>query len=75
MRISVSEARQVGTRLHVNFDKIDAHELQKGIEVEWEHRKTVGNKLETIAKIALDHLKERKDYYSRLKIVESKRKL
>ncbi len=75
MRISTAEARRIGNKLKVNWDKVRIDQFRMGIEVEWEHRKIVGNKLETIGRIALDHLKEFPDYYTRLKIVESKKKL
>lgn len=75
MRISTAEARKIGNKLKVNWDKVRIDQLRAGIEVEWEHRKIVGNKLETIAQIALQHLHEFPDYYTRLKIVESKKKL
>jgi hypothetical protein len=75
MRISTAEARRIGNKLKVNWDRVRIDQLRAGIQVEWEHRKVVGNKLTTIAKIALTHLKEFPDYYTRLKIVESKKKL
>lgn len=47
---------------------VDQHELQMGIRVEHEH---TGND-RVAEQIALDHLAEVPDYYSRLKKVESK---
>lgn len=49
---------------------VDPKKLARGMNVELEHRKvTHGDALPT-AQIALDHLKERADYYERLKRVE-----
>jgi len=45
---------------------VDPHELEMGIEVEMEHT----NNKELAKRIALDHLKEIKDYYTRLKKME-----
>jgi len=75
MRVSIAQTRQIGKKLGVNFDKVNVHELRSGIEVEHEHKNLIGVGMTNAAKVALDHLKEHKDYYSRLKIVESKRKI
>ena len=48
-------------------------EMQKGMEVEKEHLKTVGGKISTVKKIVLDHLAERPDYYSMLEKAEKKK--
>ena len=50
---------------------IDHEQFQKGFEVEHEHAETVGGDKVTIAKIVLDHLAERADYYDRLEKVEN----
>lgn len=42
----------------------------KGFSVEMEHGRTVNWNPYTIARIVLDHLRERKDYYDRLEQVE-----
>lgn len=49
----------------------DLDELEKGIEIEREHIDTVGGDEQTIIKIALDHLAERPDYYSKLAKMEA----
>ena len=46
--------------------KFDREQFIKGFEIEQEHADTTGNNVITIAKIALDHLKEFPDYYTRL---------
>ena len=50
-----------------DFTKVDPEQLNKGIEVEQEHT----SDLTTAKKIALDHLVEFPDYYSRLEQMES----
>jgi hypothetical protein len=75
MRVSISQARQVAKKLGVNLDKVNIHELRRGIEVEHEHKNVIGNSMSASAKVALAHLKEYPDYYTRLRIVESKKKL
>ena len=40
-------------------------ELKMGLKVEMEHKKSVGERL--VRKIALDHLKEDPNYYTKLK--------
>jgi len=52
---------------------VDQMELQKGLEVEMEHLETVGGDIQTVAKIALDHIKEApegKSYYDSLEQME-----
>lgn len=51
-------------------DTVDAKELAMGMEVEKEH----GNSPETKKRIALAHLKEIPDYYTRLKKMEQEAK-
>lgn len=50
----------------IDITTIDVNELKKGIAVEYEH--TTSRMLST--KIALDHLAEIPDYYTRLAIME-----
>lgn len=75
MRFSKTEARRIGNKIKVNWDKVNINEFQKGLEVEWEHRKVLGSDVYKVGRVASDHLKEKDDYYTRLKIVESKKKL
>lgn len=64
---SNSEVLPIGKHNGVPDDQFDSKELSMGIEVEMEH---TDNK--DLAKaIAKDHLSEFKDYYTRLKTVES----
>jgi len=73
-----SEAKRLGNRLKVDWTKVDLEQLQMGIDVEAEHDSGdpqtdvipgSGNKL-AYAKIALGHLKEKRNYYTLLKKVE-----
>jgi hypothetical protein len=75
MRITKAQAKRIGDKLHVNWNKVDLEQLRMGIAVESEHRQVVGNSMTAWAKVALAHLHEYRDYYSRLKIVESRRRL
>ena len=53
-------------RKKIDLSKIDPKELRMGIKVEYEHTKD----RETAKRIALDHLAELPDYYTRLKAME-----
>lgn len=75
MRITKAQARNIGNRLKVDWKKIDLNQLRIGIGIESEHANVVGRSMEAWAKVALAHLKEKKDYYTRLRIVESKRRI
>jgi hypothetical protein len=72
--ISQKQAAAVARKLGV-ADKIDIEELRRGMEVEQEHLATIKkldgeSRAEAVARIALDHLKELPNYYTRLKKVE-----
>lgn len=45
---------------------VDLDQFRRGMEVEWEHGKTVGYDLATIGRIVLDHLGEDPEYYTAL---------
>lgn len=70
--ISFETTKRIGDKLKVNWHKVDLVQLKMGIAVEREHRNIIGNSLTMAAKVALAHLREIPDYYSRLKIAESK---
>ena len=63
--------KQMGDKIGVDWSKIDIEQLKQGIKIEQEHGDTVKNDPETIAKIAIDHLKEFPDYYTRLSKIEN----
>jgi hypothetical protein len=46
-------------------------QLKRGIKVEFEHKDIIGDDVEKSAKIAIAHLKEMPDYYTKLKKMES----
>ena len=68
--------KEIGDKLKVNWSKINLAQFKKGMEVEFEHGKknkktnvTNDNLLKT-GKIALAHLLEMADYYTKLKKME-----
>ncbi|MBP8948399.1 MAG: hypothetical protein KBG73_06120 [Candidatus Promineofilum sp.] len=73
---TTEEARQIGERIGVNWDEYDIEEFRMGLSVELEHglhdgQTNVTDDDELITgKIALAHLKEIRDYYSRLAVME-----
>ena len=74
MRITKAQAKKLGDKLGVDWNKIDLEQFHMGCNVEKEHRPTVGNKPLKFASISRDHLKEgsykNKRYYSLLKKVD-----
>lgn len=77
-RFTIAEARQIGEALGVDWTQFDVKQYRMGLDVELEH----GTRdLETnvtnddpmlTGKIALAHLKELADYYTRLGKMEEK---
>lgn len=72
-KFTIHEAEHIGNRLGINWDEISSKEFYMGINVELEHGKrdletnvTDDDGL-TTGKIALAHLKEKRDYYTLLK--------
>jgi hypothetical protein len=59
--------KQIGDSLGVNWKEVDLDEFCDGMLVELEHTDVTGGDPVQTAKIVLAHLKERPDYYSRLK--------
>lgn len=70
--IRMETARKVADRLGAR--DVDIHQFRRGLEVELEHRNVTRGNLLTTGKIALAHLKEKRDYYSRLEAVEGRPK-
>ena len=70
--ITADVAKQIGEKLGLKWDKFDVEQFKIGMNVELEHGKrdpetNVSNDdLLTTGKIALAHLKEFPDYYTRL---------
>jgi len=79
MKVTRKSAYHIGKMLGVDFKKVSFDEFRMGLEVELEHAgtiakfaKTGSNELEIAGRIALDHLEEYPDYYTRLKRMESR---
>lgn len=74
---SAGEARDIGNRIGVNWKDVDLEQFRMGLEVELEHgvRNVVTNvtndDLVMTGKIALAHLMEVRDYYTRLARMEA----
>jgi len=75
-QFSIEEARRIGDQIGVDWSKFDIEEFRMGLAVELEHglhdlqtNVTGDNELVT-GKIALAHLKEIRDYYTRLATME-----
>jgi Protein of unknown function (DUF5661) len=70
------DAKRVGDALHINWQRIDLEQFRKGMDVELEHGRE--NPLTDVThddsvatgKIALVHLNEFPDYYTRLEKME-----
>ena len=71
---SKDDAKHLGNKLSIDWNKVSIDEFTKGLSVEKEHDD--GGKLDVVssdldlAKIVLAHLKELPDYYTKLKSVE-----
>ena len=79
-QITTEEAKLTGKRLGIKWDKFNVDQFKIGMEVELEHGKinkltNVSNDyLLTTGKIALAHLNEIPDYYTRLLKMEKEGK-
>jgi hypothetical protein len=76
-QFSVQEARALGTQLGIDWTKIDLEQFRRGLEVELEHgardpeTNVTGDDPVLTGKIAWAHLKEIRDYYTRLDQLEA----
>jgi hypothetical protein len=76
-QFSTEEARSIGTQLKIDWTQIDLEQFRRGLEVELEHgardpqTNVTGDDLVLTGKIAWAHLKEIRDYYRRLDIMEA----
>jgi hypothetical protein len=76
-RITADEAKQVGSTLHLEWTKVDLGQFRRGLEVELEHgardpdTNVTNDDLILTGKIAWAHLKEFRDYYTRLDKLEA----
>jgi hypothetical protein len=80
-KFTVEEARRVGDEIGINWAEVDLEQFRMGLEVELEHgvRNVVTNvtndDLALTGKIALAHLHELRDYYTRLMRMEEEAKV
>jgi hypothetical protein len=80
LQFSTEEARSIGTQLKINWLQIDLEQFRRGLEVELEHgaidpeTNVTGDDLVLTGKIAWAHLKEIRDYYTRLDQMETEAK-
>lgn len=71
-----SDAKRIGKVLHINWKEINLSEFTRGLNVELEHgsknpqTNVTGNDGKLTGEIALAHLKEIPDYYTRLAKME-----
>ena len=74
---TTDEARAIGDKINIDWNTYNIEEFRMGLEVELEHgandpQTNVTNDDEVMTgKIALAHLKEISDYYTRLKKMEA----
>jgi len=74
---TTTEAKKIGEMLHIDWDTIDSEQFRMGLEIELEHgaihddTNVTNDDTLLTSKIALAHLKEIPDYYSRLKKMEA----
>ncbi len=75
-KFTSEEAKWTGDQLGIDWNKFDIEQFRMGLEVELEHgtidpvTNITNDDLTMTAKIALAHLKEIPDYYTRLKKME-----
>jgi hypothetical protein len=76
IRFTTDEAKIIGEKLGIDWNKFDADQFCQGMNVELEHgvrdpdTNVTGNDPLTTGKIALAHLNEFPDYYTRLAKME-----
>ena len=77
---SAEEAKQIGEQLGVDWSRFDVEQFRAGMDVELEHgtrdpkTNVTGDDALTTGKIALAHLNEFADYYTRLDKLEAEAK-
>lgn len=74
---SAEEARLIGVQLKIDWSQVDLEQFRRGLEIELEHgamdpdTNVTGDDPVLTGKIAWAHLKEIKDYYTRLDRLEA----
>ena len=77
---TIDEAKKIGEKLNIKWDKFDVNQFMRGMNVELEHglENSVTNVTNDdpllTGKIALAHLNEFPDYYDRLEKMEQEAK-
>jgi hypothetical protein len=77
---SMEQAREIGEKLGIDWSQFDVEQFRMGLNVELEHgladpsTDVTGNDPLITGKIALAHLNEFTDYYTRLEKMERKAK-
>ena len=75
-QFSLAEAKQIGDALGIDWQAFDVKQFQAGLTVELEHgaiepqTNVTNDEALTTGKIALAHLNEFPDYYTRLSAME-----
>lgn len=68
---TVLQVQELGNQMHLDWDTIPLGEFHKGMNMELEHSDiTKGDPIMT-AMIAIRHIKEKKDYYTRMSLFEN----
>lgn len=77
-RFTAEEAKEVGEKIGIKWDKFDVDQFRRGMDVELEHgtidpsTNVTNDDPILTGKIALAHLNEFPDYYDRLEEMEDK---
>ena len=75
-QFTTEKAREIGDKLNIDWSRFDVEQLRMGLDVELEHglvspsTDVTGNDPIITGKIALAHLNEFADYYTRLEKME-----
>ena len=73
---TIEQAKEIGEKLGIKWDKFDVEQFRRGMDVELEHgtidpnTDVTNNDPLIVGKIALAHLNEFPDYYDRLDKME-----
>jgi len=76
IHFTAEQAREIGDKLGIDWSRFDVEQFRMGLDVELEHglhdpsTDVTGNDPILTGKIALAHLKEFADYYTRLEKME-----
>ena len=79
-QFTTEKAREIGDKLNIDWSRFDVEQFRMGLDVELEHglvdpsTNVTGDDPILTGKIALAHLNEFADYYTRLEKMERKAK-